>query len=448
MRIKVQDLKHALELVGPAVARKATLPITQDVLVQGRRLTAYDLELAVVATLPNDPSLAEPEDQDFTCTLPYKQLTDMLRHVPGSAVAQLEAQDGAVLVTAGPDRLRLPGHDPLEFPPLPQAPGEGEPVDGDRFIKGLLGALPYTATDKSRPVLEGVCVTLGDSIQMAGADGFRLAWQELGIKLRGSDGTGPRFVVPGHAVSALARVWGKALKSPAAGSPASVKPDSSPNLDLARNAVAKRMMQVQTSPDWCGFQFGEATVLVHLLQGKFPDYQTLIPADPPKKLAFDAQAAHRAVRMLAPVADADKGIIRLEWDGAQTMRMSAFSGNSGEAYTAIQVRAHGGEGKIAFHAKYLAEYLASKYGPVLLECATPSNPGRFTHEGSPGVIIMPMFVAWEGEPVPAAAEAAAPDQTSPEEVDETEDQTGPDEPVAPPEAARAPRRGGRRAAQK
>ena len=151
IQIPVHRLRHALELVDPAVARgKVTLPILANVLFRGGKLRATNLELSVSA------DLAEASGDAFT--LPYKTLTDVLRHIPNAEVATLERDGGKVTLTSGGTRVILYSTDAGEFPPMPGIEGEGELVDGDRLVKALLGAVPYTASAKeaARPVLQGV----------------------------------------------------------------------------------------------------------------------------------------------------------------------------------------------------------------------------------------------------------------------------------------------------
>jgi DNA polymerase III sliding clamp (beta) subunit (PCNA family) len=148
IQVPVHRLKHALELVKPAVARrKLTMPILTNVLFRGGKLRATNLELSVSA------ALAETSGDAFT--LPYKTLTDMLRHIPNAEVATLEHDGGKVILTSGGTRVTLFSTDAGEFPPLHDIQGEGELADGDRFLRALLGAVPYTAGPKeaARPVL-------------------------------------------------------------------------------------------------------------------------------------------------------------------------------------------------------------------------------------------------------------------------------------------------------
>ena len=431
IQIPVHRLKHALELVEPAVARgKTTLPITLNVLFRAGGLHATNLTLAISAELQEVLGMA--------FTLPFKTLSDVLRHVPNAETATIEYENGAATIHVGGNRIRLVGTDPSEFPPLPALAGEGELVDGDRFVRALLGALPYTAGAKeaARPVLQSVCVTLGDPVSVAGGDGFRLAWQDAPVKLLG-EGTGVKqLLLPRESVQALDQVWKRAVKPPSAG-PAgegSAFSDVSqrPSLETARMAVARRMMRVRMNAGQASFQFGEATVRTQLVQGQFPNYAGLIPEDLPRKVTFDAEAAYRVVRMLSPIAKDASSIIRIQWDG-DTMQLSAHAAEQGEVSGAVRVTAHGGPGSIAFNMRYLGEYLAGKHGLVMMEANEPSNPARFTHHGSPNMLLMPMFTADARAPAAAPAEAEA----TTEEAETGAETAAPEAPPKPTRRRRA-----------
>jgi hypothetical protein len=267
-------------------------------------------------------------------------------------------------------------------------------VDGDRFLRFLLGAVPYTAGPKetARPVLQAVCVTLGDVITVAAGDGFRLAWQDTSLRLTGEGSGVKQTLVLRECVLALEQLWKRAVKPPIAGPLAEAEGSAfsdmsqRPSLETARMAVARRMMRVRMKGGQASFQFGEATLHTQLLQGHFPNYQGLVSEDLPRKVTFDAEAAYRAVRVLAPIAKEASSIIRIQWED-KTMQFSPQSSEQGEVSGAVLVTTRGEPGSIAFNIRYLLEYLAGKHGLVLMETNTPSNPARFTHAGSPNLLL-------------------------------------------------------------
>ena len=412
MQIPCYKLKHALELVEPAIARKPTLPITQNFLIQDGRVMATNLEMAIAADLP--------EAKGESLCLPYGVVSKFIQYIPNTDILEISIDGTKATIRAGRMSSTVHGADPKDFPPFPYITPDGAgSVDGDRLVNALMGAVPATARDESRPILTGVCLTFGDPIELAGADGFRLIWYEAPIKLEAPDGGPKSICIPRTSVLALEKVWKKAIKPPASGGGPSSEGFSGlaakPALEAARMAIAKRMALVQYSAKENRMQlnFGEATFTTQLLVGEFPNYRQLIPENLPHKVAFDAAEAYRAVRMLSGMAKDGSGIIRMSWEG-DAIEFSARAAEVGDIAQAIPatVRGPSGEGgKIAFNSRYLLEYLEKKEGLVLLEATSPSSPGRFTHGRSPHCLVMPMFVNdEEGEP---SDKAAAP---TPEEI--------------------------------
>jgi DNA polymerase III sliding clamp (beta) subunit (PCNA family) len=301
-------------------------------------------------------------------------------------------------------------------------------------------------------VLQGVCIALGDPVEMVGADGFRLAWQTIPIVLTAQDDTLKHLLIPTAAVQTLARVWKVMDKQPTMDAPGGSDPlKQDGSFRLAMSAVAKRMVTLKFTPAALSFHHGGVTILVQLTEGAFPNHHTLIPTDLPNKVSFEAEEAFRAVRSLAEVAVDGSGIVRLQWSGDRLV----FSASAEEAGTiSASVRAHiqGEEARIAFNIRYLLEYLHGKLGMVLLETSTPSSPGRFFSSGTPDVLVMPMFLSDPVAPTtePAADQPAVGGPADPEaSLEPADDQPAsvdkgtPEEPAAvpsPPTRSKKPRR--------
>ena len=206
METTVQRLRYVLQVLEPAVGGK-TLPILHNVVVGQGFAYATNLETRV--------SVKMPEATDDPVLLPHRQLLSLLRHIPAATPLTINREGQAIKLVAGATKAEfpLPGQ-VKDFPPVPsfQPIGEGQ-VDGDLFLKTATALAPYAATDTSRPVLQCVCVTLGDPLEMVAGDGFRLAWQTIPIKLTAPDRMAS-LLLPTTAVDTLARVWKVMEKEP------------------------------------------------------------------------------------------------------------------------------------------------------------------------------------------------------------------------------------------
>ena len=419
--IKVERLRDALSLLEPIIPKKATVPAVTYVRLSEGKATGTDLEVAVAVS-----GLGEGAEKGFC--LHYTTLATLLASIPGNLTAEITADGKKAALTAGRTRATIGALPVEDFPPIRDFQPEHEAaVDGDALVRALTLVLPAAASDdKSRPVLNTVCLTLGETPEAAATDGFRLAWQAIPAKLPGEG----NLLIPTGAVRALEHLWRKAPKPP------ELEGIDNP----ARLATAKRLVRVAYSQaeKRLKVSFGEVSLIAQLVEGKFPDYRQLIPTEGVTSVTFDARDLVRALKGIGRVAKDGSGIVRL-YLGNGELKVEARNEDLGETSTVIHALCQG-EGKIAFNYGYLLDYVKGKDGTVTLRIGTPSQPGLFAHRGVPNVTLMPMFVQWPGDVMAPVTAPEGPDEAT--AAEDTGD-SGPDEtpPEAPEEAqpARRPR---------
>ena len=434
METTVQRLRYVLDVLEPAVAgKKATLPILQNVVVGRGRAYAQNLETAITVEFP--------EATDDPLLVPHQQLLSLLRHIPSLTRLTINREGRAIKLLAGATKAEFPVPGEVkDFPPVPsfQPIGEGQ-VDGDLFLKTATTLAVYAATDTGWPALKCVCVTLGAPLEMASADGFRLAWEIIPMALPGVNSPPidlKHLLLPTTAVDALARVWKVIEKEPTVDAAKSADPlKQDGGFRMAMLAVAKRLATIRFTQDALSFEHGAVTIRVRLTHGEFPNYHALIPADLPNKVSFDAEAALRAVRSLQNVAAEGSDILRLAWYG-DILALSAKGEEAGTISASIRAHIQGEGGTIAFKIGYLLEYLHGKLGMVLMETLASKSPARFFHSGSPDVLLMPMFVSDPAEPATEQNEDVPADEVAFDSTDANPGGPAP-EPASEPAPAAA-----------
>ena len=147
------------------------------------------------------------------------------------------------------------------------------------MVGPLRQVLPYAASEKARPVLTGVALRLGEELELAAADGFRLAIDHPGIPLSGGE-TGHLAIVPGDAVKVLGTLWRKGDKPPdidaarIAGQTTNAGPEHrrrGGSVQIGHLAVARRNIRLIEDGTNISFSFGTITMCSGLLQGDFPN---------------------------------------------------------------------------------------------------------------------------------------------------------------------------------
>lgn len=435
MQIPVKDLREALELVQPAVPKKATLPICMDILLVDGQARATNLEVGVTVHLgqeTGDPIL-----------LPFALAYEFLKRVPGNGILTLTQGKGSVILESGRSRAVLNDNQVVEeFPPVPEMEEPATAVlDGTVLVRGLMEAIAYTAKEESRPVLTSVCLALGDPVEVVAADGFRLARLRLNASLPHHEGK--LLLLPRGAVRVLAHLWKSAGAAPDMGLEGSVA-------DLA---TAKRLLRLEydLGKHLARFTFGKVCLYTQLVEGTFPNYGPLIPTDLPQRASFMAGDMRQALDLVREVARGGSGIVRLSWEG-EDMTVMATATEMGEVTAQVRLLVPcTAAGKIAIDVKYLVEYFKGQEGIVSMGVSSPSAPALFTTAGMPDVVMMPMFVQWDGEapkqPAPEAPTGQSEEATSAQPIPAGEGQEAASEPAegaeidAPTEETKPRRRG-------
>ncbi len=405
MEIRVNKLRELMELLKPVVPKKPTLKVAAYICLGNGKAVATDLDTMVIADLPE---AKEP------ILLPFASLAEMLKYVPGEELLKIEAQNRKVSLAWAGGSASYPTEAVQDFPVLPEMPTKAEGlIDGDTLISAMLAALPYTASDDSRPVLSGVCLTLGNPIVVDAGDGFRMSHHVLGLSFPLEE----KVIVPAHGVDVLVHVFTKTPRTPPADA-----------TSLIPIITAKRQLHMAlTGENKLRVDFGTtASVVINLIQGNPPDWLQLIPTGQPMlQSQLFAPQLEAAVRRVRDIAKEGSGIVRMEFANGK-LTVSARGDDQEISAIIDTLNTQGEPGRTALNHKYLLVYLAGKQGIVMLSQYTKTGPVVFQYQNAPRVLIMPMQVAW-GDEKPAEAEKTGPksDEAAESPENEAEKQSEP-----------------------
>ena len=370
-----ENLSRGLANISRAVAARATLPVTQNVLLEGDngqlKLTATNTEISISTWIG-----AQIEGEG-SVTVPARMLNDFVNSLPGQTV-QIDFQTDPVGVHITCDKFTatINGIAAEEFPPIPTVEGGASvTIPADAFRGALERVVFAAATDDSRPVLTGVKVELAeDSFTLAAADGFRLAVETGKLGASVSEEVG--VIVPAKTLAEVERLLG----------------DGSSSVELSVDANGRSAK----------FKLDTSEIVTALVQGTFPDYEKLIPTSYGTKATIDLASMLQATRAASIFARDGSGIIRVivnpgNGDAPGSVKIISRAEEVGSNENELDASVEGEESKVAFNSKFLMDVLNVLSGDdVDIETTTPSSPGVFRsakHEGYTHV-VMPMFVQW------------------------------------------------------
>ena len=375
-----ENLSRGLGVVGRAVATRATLPVTQNVLLTTEngmlKLSATNLEIALTTWI------GAMVEEEGSVTVPARVLTDFVNSLSNDHI-EMEIEEGTRLLRmkAGRAQANINGTDAAEFPPIPTVDdgtvAKAEPTG----LRTAIGRVAFAAaTEESRPVLTGVSVQLDEGqFTMAAADGFRLAVHHGELVQSTPEET--TVIVPARTMTELNRLLGD----------------------------AKEPVEITLTPQKGQVMFrvrgGDTVELVsQLIQGTFPNYDQLIPDKFNTRVILDSQATLRATRTAAIFARDGSNIIRMHLTPSEQenvggkLLITAHSEEVGDDEDELDLsHMEGEESKIAFNSRYLLDILGVlDKGQLALETTTSSSPGVFKPaEGDEFIYVaMPMFVQW------------------------------------------------------
>lgn len=240
----------------------------------------------------------------------------------------------------------------------------------------MAAAVDYCSAQESRPAFTGVHLFLGEKVKVAGADGFRLAFQTLPASFPAE----AVVIIPRGTVKTLAHLWDKLPPAPPLAGP------------LIKQITARRELQLGLDKKRLRITFGRVTFIAQLIEGSPPNYEQLIPTEVSQEVWLFAPDLERAVRRLKEIASDASGEVRLTWTET-SLTATAKSKEKGEVTAQVLVQATA-LGRMGINVVYLLDYLNGKEGVVTMGTRGAQDPVLFRHSTSPLVLIMPMFVQW------------------------------------------------------
>jgi DNA polymerase-3 subunit beta len=343
-------LLKALGHVHRIVERRNTIPILSNVLIDARErqltLKATDLDLEATESAPADVA------QEGATTIAAHVLYDIVRKLPEGAQVSLEmtGETGQLLLRSGRSRFHLQSLPASDFPDLTTGELSHTFTLGAADLKKLIDNTQFAiSTEETRYYLNGIFVHTVDvsgvtMLRAVATDGHRLARVEMPAP-QGSAGM-PGVIVPRKAVNEIQK--------------------------LIEDIDAEVSVELSTAK--ARFKFGDTVLTTKLIDGTFPDYARVIPANNDKRLVVDKAPFQAAVDRVSTISSERGRAIKLSI-ADNKMTLSVNNPDSGSASEEIEVDYDSTPIEIGFNARYLldiAQQLASD--TALVKLADPGSP--------------------------------------------------------------------------
>ncbi|MGA0435163.1 MAG: DNA polymerase III subunit beta [Flavobacteriales bacterium] len=353
-----QLLRHLSSLSG-VLNNSNTLPILDNFLFElgpGEAIiSASDLETTMTTKLE-----VKTEDTG-SIAIPAKMLLDILKAFSDIPLTiKVDPSTFAVELTSDAGKYKLTGANGDEFPKSPALDdASGMTIDANALLTALNRTLFAAGNDDLRPVMSGIFFEFySDNVRFVATDAHRLVRYARNDVQASSNA---QFIVP---------------KKP---------------LNLLKNASshAEKVNMVYTDSN-VRFEFDNVTIICRLIEGKYPNYEAVIPKENPNRMVINRQDFLQAIRRVSIFANKTTHQVRLKLAGSELVVSAEDLDFANEASERLSCSYAGEDMEIGFNSRFLMDMLNNLSSTeVSLEMSAPNRAG----------IIKPTESEDEGEEV-------------------------------------------------
>ena len=360
-----EHILAALQSVAGIVERRHTLPILANVMIRKTgsdlQLTTSDLEIQIrtEASLGGDSG-------NFSTTVGARKLMDILRSMPSDQTVSLESQQNKLILKSGKSRFTLQTLPAEDFPLVQESPSFGPMFSiPQKTLKELLHQVSFAmAVHDIRYYLNGILfVAEGKQLSLVATDGHRLAYTSATLEVEVPK---QEVILPRKTVLELLRLL----------------------------SDKEGMIDMQFANNQAKFKFEGKEFVTKLVEGKFPDYNRVIPKNHKNAVTLGRVTLLNTLQRTAILtSDKFKGV-RINLDTG-LLRVAASNAEQEEAVDELEIDYNGDSIEIGFNVTYLIDVLTNmSQDMVRMDLADSNSSVLVTMAENPNFkyVVMPMRI--------------------------------------------------------
>ena len=343
-------LKPLAQVVN-VVERRQTLPVLANFLVQVQNgqlsLTGTDLEVEMVSRINVEDA------QDGETTIPARKLFEIIRALPDGSRITVSQTGDKITVQAGRSRFTLATLPANDFPSVDEVEATERVAVSEAALKELIERTAFAMAQQDvRYYLNGLLFDLRDkTLRCVATDGHRLALCET--ELENSAGAKRQIIVPRKGVTELQRLLEGG--------------DREVELEVGRSHVRMKRDDV--------------TFTSKLIDGRFPDYEAVIPIGADREVKVDRETLRAALQRAAILSNEKYRGVRVEVTPGQ-LKISAHNPEQEEAQEEIEADTQVSDLAIGFNVNYLLDALSALRDEHIVIQLRDSNSSALVREAS------------------------------------------------------------------
>ena len=325
--IKKKDFYQGLNITTRACASSNTMPILKGILIEaskekGIHLMGTDLEIGIENWVP-----AEVESEG-KIVLPSNHLKNIIRELPDEEIifkANLDNYKSEIRCLNS--QFEINGFNPEEYPQLPDVniPTKLE-IPATKLNKIITEVEFSTSNDQTKPVLTGALMVIEDKqIKMVSTNKYRLAYSKVDNNNDIEEKI--NIILPGSTIKEISNLLND-----------------------------EGTVKMKVNENYASFEFNDIIVVSRLIEGKFPNFEQVIPDEKNTTVTVNKDYLNSAVKRASLIARLDSNIVSLKTQDNKIVIESEDS-DSGSAHEEIPIQLDGDNHKISVDASYLLDVL-------------------------------------------------------------------------------------------
>jgi len=370
--ISSTELLNHLQVINRVISSKNTLPILDNFLFELEEndltVTASDLETTLVTNI-----VLENASDSGSVAIPARLLIDTLKEFPEQPLTfEINTETSKIVINSGKGEFTIVGQDGSEFPQAHSVKEENSKrfqVSAELLYKGISKTIFATANDEMRPVMNGIYTELtAENLIFVASDSHKMVrYKRFDVQ---ADDEGS-FILPKKPASILNNILSREEGN------TSVEFDD-------KNVIL-------TLPSY--------KMICRLVEGDYPNYNAVIPADNPNKLTVDRIEFLTTLKRVGVYSNQASNLIKLQLKGNQMTISAQDIDFSISAYEELNCQYEGDDLEIGFKSTFLIELLSNISTPeVMMELADATRAGlifpgeKDNDDEDILMLIMPMSV--------------------------------------------------------
>ena len=342
------QLLKQLQVLGGVINSNNTLPILDNFLFdlgEGQlKISASDLETTMSTTIDVEA------DESGAIAVPARLLLETLKTFPEQPLTFVVEENNTIEISSDSGKYALAYADGAEFPKAVELESPSSTtVAGDILATAINKTIFASGNDDLRPVMSGVFFQFSpESLTFVATDAHKLVKY---VRTDVSASEVAEFIMP---------------KKP---------------LTLLKNILAgiDDDVTIEYNESNAKFTFDNSVLVCRLIDGKYPNYEAVIPKENPNKLTLDRGTFLNSVRRVSIFSSKTTHQIRLKMAGTALNISAEDLDFSNKADERLQCNYEGDDMQIGFNSKFLLEMLGNlNANDVLLEMSLPNRAGILT----------------------------------------------------------------------